>query len=155
MILADGPAILWEFKACEHLNADLPGIDELRTSISWMFMTKGDKAASEVERWADEIVDLVNEYGGGNRRIAVDKLDGVGLHALEARQLIYTDGTIRVCEAGMARIYEHPIPGVTERELWAHLHFENARSGGESPISMLTIVTHSLLTALEWRMNGL
>jgi len=39
--------------------------------------------------------------------------------------------TIRVCEAGMARIYDHSVPGVTEQELWAHLHFENARSGGD------------------------
>jgi len=31
----------------------------------------------------------------------------------------------------MARIYDYSLPGVTERELWAHLHFENARSGGE------------------------
>lgn len=31
----------------------------------------------------------------------------------------------------MARIYEHSVPGVTEQELWSHLHFENARSGGE------------------------
>ena len=31
----------------------------------------------------------------------------------------------------MARIYEHSLPGVTEQELWAHLHFENARSGGD------------------------
>jgi Xaa-Pro aminopeptidase len=39
--------------------------------------------------------------------------------------------TIRVCEAGMARIYENSVPGRTEQELWAELHFENARSGGE------------------------
>jgi Xaa-Pro aminopeptidase len=39
--------------------------------------------------------------------------------------------TIRVCEAGMARIYEHSEPGRTEQELWAELHFENSRSGGE------------------------
>ena len=39
--------------------------------------------------------------------------------------------TIRVCEAGMARVYDHSLPGTTERELWAHLHFENARSGGD------------------------
>lgn len=39
--------------------------------------------------------------------------------------------TIRVCEAGMARIYDYSQPGVTEQELWAHLHFENARSGGD------------------------
>jgi len=152
MILADGPAILWEFKGCEHLNDGLPGIDEIRTAVSWMFMSKGDKAEAGVETWADEIADLLRTYGGENRRFAADKLDGPGLHALEGRGFTYVEGaelterarsikspeeielmrwTIRVCEAGMARIYEHSVPGVTERELWAHLHFENARSGGD------------------------
>ncbi|SHJ71096.1 Xaa-Pro aminopeptidase [Shimia gijangensis] len=152
MILADGPAILWEFKGCSHLNEGLPGIDELRESTAWMFMTRGDKSGRAVQDWADEIADLVKEYGGGNRRIAIDKLDGPGVFALQDRGLQYVEGTeltevarsikspeeidlmrwtIRVCEAGMARIYEHSLPGVTERELWGHLHFENARSGGE------------------------
>ncbi|WP_108858794.1 Xaa-Pro peptidase family protein [Ruegeria sp. Alg231-54] len=152
MILADGPAILWEFKGCEHLNDGLPGIDEIRTAVSWMFMTKGDKAPAGVNLWADEIADLVHQHGGGNRRFAADKLDGPGLHALAARGFTYVEGTdlterarsiksaeeielmrwtIRVCEAGMARIYEHSVPGATERELWGHLHFENARSGGD------------------------
>ncbi|MFT4742510.1 MAG: Xaa-Pro dipeptidase [Yoonia sp.] len=152
MILANGPAILWEFKGCDHLNDGLTGIDELRTSISWMFMTKGDKVDGEVNRWADEIADLVDTYGGGNKRIAFDRMDGTGLHALESRGCTFVDGgeltetarsikssdeielmrwTIRVCEAGMARIYENSVPGATERELWAHLHFENARSGGD------------------------
>lgn len=31
----------------------------------------------------------------------------------------------------MARIYDHSVAGATERELWGHLHFENARSGGD------------------------
>ena len=74
------------------------------------------------------------------------------MHALSERGLTYIEGTqiteiarsiksadeielmrwtIRVCEAGMARIYDHSVPGVTEQELWAHLHFENARSGGD------------------------
>ncbi len=152
MILADGPAILWEFKGCEHLDAGLPGIDEIRTAVSWMFMARGDKAPAGLALWADEIADLLREYGGGNRRIAADKLDGPGLHALETRGFTYVEGTelteiarsiksadeialmrwtIRVCEAGMARIYAHSTPGATERELWAHLHFENARSGGD------------------------
>ncbi|MCK0104217.1 M24 family metallopeptidase [Pseudohalocynthiibacter sp. F2068] len=152
MILANGPAILWEFKGCEHLNGGLPGIDEIRTAVSWMFMTKGDKAVEGVETWADEIADLMLQHGGGNKRIAVDKLGGPGLHALETRGFTYVEGTelterarsikspeeielmrwtIQVCEAGMARIYEHSVPGATERELWAHLHFENARSGGD------------------------
>ncbi|MGB0507258.1 MAG: M24 family metallopeptidase [Pikeienuella sp.] len=152
MILANGPAILWEFKGCEHLNKGLPGIDEVRTAISWLFMARGDKADLGLAAWSREIVDEVKTHGGGNTRIAIDKLDGIAVHALESQGLTYVEGTeltetarsiksadeielmrwtIRVCEAGMARIYENSVPGATERELWAHLHFENARSGGD------------------------
>jgi len=152
LILADGPAVMFEFKGCEHLNHGLPGIDEIRTAKSWMFMATGDKAGLQVADWADEIADLMREHSGGNMRLAADKLDGPGLAALGSRQVTVVDGTeltelarsikspeeialmrwtIRVCEAGMARIYDHSVPGATERELWAHLHFENARSGGD------------------------
>ncbi len=152
LILADGPAVMFEFKGCEHLNTGLPGIDELRLAKGWMFMSHGDKAPAQLVDWADEIADLIREHTGGNRRLAADRLDIPGVKALEDRQITVIEGgevtetaraikskdeialmrwTIRVCEAGMARIYDHSNPGVTERELWAHLHFENARSGGD------------------------
>ena len=152
MILAGGPAIMWEFKGCAHLNDGLPGIDEVRTAISWMFLSVGDKVDVHLQKWAGEIANLVRTHGGNNRRIAVDKLDLPGIKALEANGLTPVEGselaetarsikspdelelmrwTIRVCEAGMARIYSHSVPGITERELWGHLHFENARSGGD------------------------
>ncbi|MEP0940964.1 MAG: Xaa-Pro peptidase family protein [Rhizobiaceae bacterium] len=152
LILADGPAIMFEFKGCLHLDEGLPGIDVLRIAKPFMFMAYGDKSEVAMAGWADEIADLVNHYGGGNTRIACDKLDGSGIHALQERGLTFVEGTqftevarsvkspdeiemmrwtLRVCEAGMARIYEHSTPGVTERELWAHLHYENARSGGD------------------------
>ena len=152
LVFADGPGIMFEFRGCEKQSDGLPGIDELRTARSWKFMALGDKSEAGMAAWADEIADLVRLHGGGNCRIACDRLDGAGTHALEARGLRYVEGsriteiarsiksedeielmrwTIRVCEAGMARVYEHSVPGVTERELWAHLHFENARSGGD------------------------
>lgn len=152
LILADGPAIMFEWTGCEHLNDGLPGIDEVRTAITYMFMAKGDKAEGFTEDWADEIADLVKSHGGGNTRLAADKLDTMACQALAARGVTVVEGTpltevarsiksadeitlmrwtIRVCEAGMARIYDHSLPGATERELWAHLHFENARSGGD------------------------
>ena len=31
----------------------------------------------------------------------------------------------------MARMYEYSLPGKTEQEIWAELHYENIRSGGE------------------------
>ena len=46
LILASGPAIMFEFKGCEHLNIGLPGIDEVRPAITWMFMNRGNKIAS-------------------------------------------------------------------------------------------------------------
>ena len=152
LIFAEGPAIMFEFKGCEHLCQGLETIDELRLATTWMYMGAGDRVDERVTRWAGEIADLMSLHGGGNRRLASDKLELAGLHALTALGLDVVDGTpiteqarsikspdeitlmrwtIRVCEAGMARIYEHSVPGVTERELWAHLHFENARSGGD------------------------
>jgi Xaa-Pro aminopeptidase len=152
LILADGPAIMFEFKGCHHVNAGLPGIDELRNSITWLYMGRGDKAEGFLADWADEIAVLIAGHGGGNRRLAVDRLEPHAAHALVTRGIDVRDAspltemaraikspdeialmrwTIRVCEAGMARIYDHSVPGATERELWAHLHFENARSGGD------------------------
>ena len=152
LIFADGPAVMFEFKGSEHLCKGLETIDELRLATGWMYMTAGDRAPERVARWAAELESLMLEHGAGNKRIAVDRLDLEGVRELESRGLDVVDGapmierarsiksldeielmrwTIRVCEAGMARIYEHSVPGVTEQELWAHLHFENARSGGE------------------------
>jgi len=51
---------------------------------------------------------------------------------------------VRVCEAGMARMYEHSLPGKTEQEIWAELHYENIRSGGEwLETRLLAIGQHS------------
>ncbi|AHD00286.1 peptidase M24 [Leisingera methylohalidivorans DSM 14336] len=152
LILNGGPGIMFEFKGCEHLNHGLPGVDEIRNAIGWMFMCAGDQAADRLPPWAAEIADLVKQHGGGSMRLGVDRMEPEGVHALKSHGMQIVDGgkitetaraiksadeielmrwTIRVCEAGMARIYEHSVPGVTEQELWAHLHFENARSGGE------------------------
>lgn len=148
LILNGGPAILYEFGGCEHLARGLPGIDEVRPAITYIFMNRGDKAAGFVADWADDLARALPK----GARLAVDKLDPQAAHALEERGITLLDGTeitemaraiksaeelalmcwtIRVCEAGMARIYDHSLPGVTERELWGHLHFENARSGGD------------------------
>lgn len=152
LIFADGPGILFEFKSCEHLSEGLETIDEIRIATGWMYMGAGDRVSEFVGKWADEIAGLMKEHGGGNRRLAIDRMEPEGILALQDRGLNIVEGgqiteraraikskeeidlmrwTIRVCEAGMARIYEHSVPGVTEQELWAHLHFENARSGGD------------------------
>lgn len=152
LILTDGPGVIFEFAGCEHLNDNLPGVDEVRNSRSWIYFLTGDRTESRAAEWAAEIADLIRAKVGVNRRLAVDKLEPLGVFALQKQGIEVIDGqqiteharcikspdeielmrwTIRVCEAGMARMYEASQPGVMEREIWAELHYENARSGGE------------------------
>ncbi len=152
LIFADGYAIDFQYAGAEHLSAGLPGIDEVRTTKAWFYQYSGENLSSAVESWAAEIADCLATYGGGNTRLAVDKLDAPGVDALRRRGLTLVEGqelteharmikgpdeldlmqwTIRVAEAGMARMYEHSVAGKTEQEIWAELHFENIRSGGE------------------------
>jgi Xaa-Pro aminopeptidase len=152
MVCADGPAIDFEYKGSEHVARGIEIIDEVRPAISWFYFAAGDRLAERCERWADEVADVVREHGGGNRRLAVDKLEPMGVDALRRRGIELVEGqelterarciknaaeldlmrwTIRVCEAAMARMYERSEAGRTEQEIWAELHYENIRSGGE------------------------
>ena len=152
LILAEGPAVMFEFKGAEQQCRDRPLIDELRPAISWIYMSVSDQPDEALARWSGEIADLVTAHGGGNRRLAIDKIEPLGLRALEARGLAYVEGqalteraraikspgeialmgwSLEVCQAGMARVYQNSLPGRTEQEIWAELHYENARSGGE------------------------
>ena len=151
LILAEGPAIMFEFEGAEHVNDGLPGVDEVRTAKSFLFFTAGNLVEQRLKSWADEIAGIIKQHGA-NDRVAVDRLEPGPVYELQARGFVLLDGqelaerarsiksaeevelmrwTIRVCEAGMARMYEVSEPGRTEREIWAELHFENARSGGE------------------------
>lgn len=151
LVLADGPAILFEFAGAEHVNEDNQTIDDIRPARIWLYLIAGEHLESRVAAWADEIADIVVSKGR-SRRLAVDKLEPPGVAALGRRGIEIVEGqelterarsiksadelelmrwTIRVCEAGMARMYEASEPGRSEREIWAELHFENARSGGE------------------------
>lgn len=49
LILAGGPAIMFEFKGCLHQCECLPGIDDLRIAKTWMFMAAGDKAGAALD----------------------------------------------------------------------------------------------------------
>lgn len=153
MVCADGHAIAFEYSRSEHVAQGIETVDEIRPARSWFYFSSGNLLPQRVEHWADEIADIVRERGGGrNMRLAVDKLEPLGVDALRKRGVILVEGqelteharkikspeemelmrwTIRVCEAGMARMYETSIPGKTEQEIWAELHYENIRSGGE------------------------
>jgi Xaa-Pro aminopeptidase len=152
LVCADGHAIDFEYGGAEHLAEGIETIDEVRTAVTWFYFAAGPRLDERLNAWADEIADVVAQRGGGNRRLAVDKMEPAGVDALRRRGITIVEGqelteraraikspeeleligwTIRVCEAGMARMYEHSLPGRSENEIWAELHYENIRSGGE------------------------
>lgn len=149
---AEGPSIDFEYRGSEHVAQGLSTIDEVRPCKSWFYFASGSNTEEAARVWAKEIADLVRKHGGGNRRLAVDKCEPLGIDALRQEGIEIVEGqavteharsiksadelelikwTIRVCEAGMARMYHASVPGKTENEIWAELHFENIRSGGE------------------------
>jgi Xaa-Pro aminopeptidase len=152
LVGADGHAIDFEYGGSEHVAHGIETIDEVRTAKTWFYFAAGNRLEERVNAWADEIADIVRKRGGGNQRLAVDKMEPQGVDALRRRGITIVEGqelteraraiksaeelqlmkwTVRVCEAGMARMYEHSLPGKTENEIWAELHYENVRSGGE------------------------
>jgi Xaa-Pro aminopeptidase len=152
LICADGHAVDFEYKGAEHVAKGLDTINEVRPAIAWFYFAAGDRMEERLKPWSQEIAGIVKAHGGGSKRLAVDKCETPGTDALRALGLTIVEGqelteharsikspeeielmqwTVRVCEAGMARMYEHSLPGKTEQEIWAELHYENIRSGGE------------------------
>jgi Xaa-Pro aminopeptidase len=148
----EGPIVLFEFHNGEHLSEGLETIAEVRPAQAWYFFGAGPRMNEKAAIWATEIADLVKATGGGNRRLAADHCDIAGIRALEVHGIEICDGqaicelarciksadeialmnhSISVCEAGMAKMREELKPGMTENELWAHLHHVNIARGGE------------------------
>ena len=151
-VAADGPVVLFDFKGCAHLSDGIEVVDEVRTAISWYHFVTGSRVAEKVGVWADQIDALLTRYGGGNRRIAADRLDPAGVWALAKRNISLLDGqelmgmarvikspeeiraiqaVIAVCEEGMRRMQAALNPGLTENQVWSILHQTNIELGGE------------------------
>jgi Xaa-Pro aminopeptidase len=148
----EGPIVIFEFHGGAHLAEGLETVAEVRPAQAWYFFGAGPRMVEKAGIWAAEIADLVALHGGGNRRIAADHCDVEGIRALAALGLEVVDGqgpcerarvikspdevalmchSISVCEAGMAKMREELKPGMTENELWSHLHQVNIARGGE------------------------
>jgi len=131
----EGPITLFDFHNCEHLSDGLETIAEVRPARGWYYFAGGSRCEEIAKRWAGEIVDLVRRHGGGNKRLAIDKLEPMGTRLLLEAGVEIFDGqevlelarviksadeiacmthSISACEAGMAKMREELKPGITE-----------------------------------------
>ena len=152
IIFAEGPTILWEFHNCDHLADGSGPVDEIRHAVNWSYLGAGSRMDAKARQWSDEIARLVKQYRGNNLRLAMDRatpnciqlLEQQGLEPVEgqslmeearkiksAEELELIRWTVQVCEQGIKRMHDELQPGMTENELWAWLHYENIRHGGQ------------------------
>ena len=69
-----------------------PARDEARPAQAFFYFSAGDRGPEFAERFADEMEDLLRAHGGGNRRVAVDKMELPGVRAFERRGISVEDG---------------------------------------------------------------
>jgi Xaa-Pro dipeptidase len=148
----EGPTILFEFSGCEFIADGRPTVDEVRIAQAWYHFAAGPRLMEFAQAWCGEIVDLMKTYGGGNRRLAIDKMDPVGTHLLEDNNITIVDGfevahmariiktpeeidavrqSVDVCQIAIRKMIAETKPGMTENAIWSILHQTNIELGGE------------------------
>jgi Xaa-Pro aminopeptidase len=157
-IATDGPVILFELGSAKHLARGLETIDEIRPAWAWDYMIVGDRNAEMAGNWADEIVDVIREHGGGNRRVAIDRADLLPVLALQSRKIDVVDGkslmeraraikstaevdaisqSFQSCADAIAVLRQEVRPGMRENEALGILLKEAITRGGEYPETRL------------------
>ncbi len=151
-IATEGAVVLFDFHNCQHLSQHLPLIDEVRNMTSFFYFLGGSRCAEFATKFTAEINDLLCQHGAGNRRLAVDKLEIVGVQAFADAGIEIMDGmalmetareiknyneicavkcAIAACDATLVELENAMQPGISENELWAYLHFGNIKRGGD------------------------
>ena len=151
-VALDGPVVLFDYANHPYLAEGIPTIDEYRIIPTFYFFGSGNRSEEFVKEFANQIADLMKKNGGGNSRLAIDRLSHMGckalrdkgLHLIEGEQitekaraiksieeLVLMKFSMEVCEESIHSMHEVLEPGITENALWAKMHETNIRLGGE------------------------
>jgi Xaa-Pro dipeptidase len=157
LLCADGYMVIWDYKNSPFLSEFNPLVREQRSGADLFYFDRGDKVDVAADVFSNEVRQLIAEHGGGNMRLAVDKIMLHGLRALEAQGFHIMEGeeltekarsikgpdeiaamrcASHACEtavAAMERAARSGVPhgNMSEDDIWAVLHAENIRRGGE------------------------
>jgi len=157
LLCADGHMVIWDYKNAPFLSSFNPLVSEVRSGADLFYFGRGDKIDIAADTFSNELRVLLEEHAPGNRRLAVDKPMIHGLRALEAQRLDIMEGeevteksravkgsdeikAMRcandACEKAVRAMEDFaranvPLGQTSEDDIWAVLHAENIRRGGE------------------------
>ncbi|MEM8592943.1 MAG: dimethylsulfonioproprionate lyase DddP [Pseudomonadota bacterium] len=157
LVCADGYMVIWDYKNSPFLSTFNPLVREQRSGADFFYFDRGDKAGDAARVFAQQVKDLIAEHGGGNRRLAVDKVMLHGLRALESAGFEVMEGeeltekaravkgpdeikamrcASHACETAVREMEKFARKNVgdgktSEDDIWAILHAEDIKRGGE------------------------
>jgi Xaa-Pro aminopeptidase len=157
LICADGYMVIWDYKNSPFLSTFNPLVREQRSGADFFYFDRGDKIDVAADVFSNEVRSLLDQHAPGNRRLAVDKIMLHGLHALQAQHFEIFDGeevseksrsvkgvdeilamrcASHACETAVGAMERFarghvPLGQTSEDDVWAILHSENIRRGGE------------------------
>lgn len=158
LLCADGYMVIWDYKNAPFLSSFNPLVREVRSGADLFYFDRGDKIDVAADVFSNEVRTLLAEHAGGNTRLAVDKIMLHGLRALEAQGLQIMPGeevteksraikgpdeikamrcAHHACETAVAEMEQFARARIaagaptSEDDIWAILHAENIRRGGE------------------------
>ncbi len=157
LLCADGYMVIWDYKNSPFLSEFNPLVREQRSGADLFYFDRGDKVDVAADIFSNEVRVLIEAHGGNNKRLAVDKIMLHGLRALEAQGFDIMEGeeltektraikgvdeikamrcAMHACEVAVAKMEEAARDGVprgdmSEDDIWAVLHAENIKRGGE------------------------
>lgn len=157
LVCADGYMVIWDYKNSPFLSKFNPLVRQQRSGADLFYFDRGDKIDVAADVFAKQVRALVAEHGGANPRLAVDKPMLHGLRALEAQgfevhpgeevteksrsvkgpdEILAMRAACLACENAvyeMEKFARTQIPrgGVCEDDVWAVMHSENIKRGGE------------------------
>jgi Xaa-Pro aminopeptidase len=157
LLCSDGYMVIWDYKNSPFLSEFNLLIKEQRSGADLFYFDRGDKIDIAADKFSNEVRALITEHSQSNMRLAVDKIMLHGLRSLEAQGFEIMEGeevtekcrsvkgkdeilAMRcasvACENAVAIMEKEarlkvPKGNTSEDDIWAVLHSENIKRGGE------------------------
>lgn len=158
VLVEPGPAVLFEYRGCEHLAIGLPTIDRVELAEGLNVVSSDDDVDGASRRFADAVAAVVRDADPSIDLIGIDRLPFQAVDALRAKGLSLADAdrvlvpararklpieiefmreAMRRAEASIAEMEQAIVPGATEAEIWAVFHRSLIAREGELMVSRL------------------
>ena len=157
LLCSDGYMVIWDYKNSPFLSEFNPLVKEQRSGADLFYFDRGDKIDIAADKFSNEVRTLITEHSDSNMRLAVDKIMLHGLRSLEAQGFEIMEGeevtekcrsvkgkdeilamrcASEACENAVAIMEQKaridvPKGNTSEDDIWAVLHAENLKRGGE------------------------